>query len=517
MNKFPDNWIKTTLSEIAHINMGQSPDGKYTNYESNGLPLVGGAADFQGNVIDASRYTSRPTKVSKVGDLIICIRATIGKVAFSDQIYCLGRGVAGITPYVDAKWLFYKLLESANDLDEAGTGTTFKQIDKKTLENWPIILPPLAEQKRISEKIDSLMFRIEQLDVFLSHILGMLEKYKASILSSAFKGDLTAQWRKNKNQNDPKSVFLKSAVLGLTYGTSSKSYPSGKVPVLRMGNIQDGKLNWDKLAYTSDVKEIEKYYLTPGDVLFNRTNSPELVGKSALYDGENEAIFAGYLIRIKCSENLLPSYLTFCLNSPEGKAYCQKVKVDGINQSNINAKKLAEFELPLPSIAEQEEIVRLVNQSIASIDYLRQLTIEAISLMPRLNQSILTKAFCGELIEPDVNDKSALLQLKDIQKQKKSSKTIIPKTAQEFFSSETFMNKKLIDVLSENSDWVDAQEAFRLCGITKTSNTEEIEGVYADLRLLDLQGLLLIDPVRDTDGNKIYDRIKLKKQDNHAS
>jgi type I restriction enzyme S subunit len=78
-----------------------------------------------------------------------------------------------------------------------------------------------------------------------------------------------------------------------------------------MGNIQDGRLDWSDLVFTSEPKEIEKYRLESGDVLSNRTNSPELVGKTALYKGERKAIFAGYLIRIRCGHELVPDALGF--------------------------------------------------------------------------------------------------------------------------------------------------------------------------------------------------------------
>ena len=87
-----------------------------------------------------------------------------------------------------------------------------------------------------------------------------------------------------------------------------------------------------------------------------------------MYHGEREAIYAGYLIRVRCTELLLPDYLGYCLNSPSGRDYCWRVKSDGVSQSNINAKKLAAFPLILPSIEEQREIVRRVEELFAIAD-----------------------------------------------------------------------------------------------------------------------------------------------------
>jgi type I restriction enzyme S subunit len=121
------------------------------------------------------------------------------------------------------------------------------------------------------------------------------------------------------------------------YGSATKSKETGKVPVLRMGNIQNGRFDWDDLVYTSDAAEIKKYLLKKNDVLFNRTNSAELVGKTAIYKGEQPAIFAGYLIRINYKDDLLDGdYLTYYLNTRAAKVYGNSVRSFGVNQSNIN-------------------------------------------------------------------------------------------------------------------------------------------------------------------------------------
>ena len=139
-------------------------------------------------------------------------------------------------------------------------------------------------------------------------------------------------------------VKIGNLTFGVEYGTSAKSEKLGQVPVVRMGNIQNGRINWSDLVYTSNKVEIEKYLLKKDDVLFNRTNSPELVGKTAIYKGERPAIFAGYLIRInQLPELVVADYLNYFLNCPIAKIYGNSVKTDGVNQSNINGEKLKEL------------------------------------------------------------------------------------------------------------------------------------------------------------------------------
>ena len=136
-----------------------------------------------------------------------------------------------------------------------------------------------------------------------------------------------------------------------------------------MGNVQSGEICWDGLVYSNDDKEIEKFSLIKGDLLFNRTNSRELVGKTGLYKGERMSIYAGYLIRFHMAENISPEFSNFVMNSTLHNKWCNEVKTDAIGQSNINATKLSHFRFPLPPFSEQrtiatkvEELLDLCNQ-----------------------------------------------------------------------------------------------------------------------------------------------------------
>jgi type I restriction enzyme S subunit len=147
----------------------------------------------------------------------------------------------------------------------------------------------------------------------------------------------------------------------LDYGSSAKSSETGTVPVLRMGNLQGGEIDWDDLKFTDDATEIETYRLAPNTVLFNRTNSPALVGKTALYRGGRPAVFAGYLIRVALLPGVLPQYVNVWMNSPLAREWCVRVRQDGVSQSNISAGKLASLHLPVPPLAEQYRMVARVD------------------------------------------------------------------------------------------------------------------------------------------------------------
>jgi type I restriction enzyme, S subunit len=183
------------------------------------------------------------------------------------------------------------------------------------------------------------------------------------------------------------------------YGTSNKSIGEGEIPVLRMGNMQNGRIDWSDLKYSIDSKDNEEYLLRKEDVLFNRTNSPELVGKAVIYKGERPAIFAGYLIRLNQIREIMNGYyLNYFLNSVTAKKHGNTVKTDGVNQSNINGTKLVNYPIPLCSKKEQDQIVQEIESRLSVIEQLEQTIKENLQKAKALRQSILKKAFSGELV-----------------------------------------------------------------------------------------------------------------------
>lgn len=173
--------------------------------------------------------------------------------------------------------------------------------------------------------------------------------------------------------NGWKKVKLGDILTAVDYGTAAKSDAIGKYPVLRMGNLENGYLVWDDLVYSSSEEEYAKYELKKGDILFNRTNSRDKVGKTSIYRGERPSIFAGYLIRLKVNNECDPYYMNYCMNSKRFAEFCKSVRTDAIGQSNINAQVLQTYDFSLPPLEEQKKIAATLSVWDSAIEKMEKL------------------------------------------------------------------------------------------------------------------------------------------------
>lgn len=274
-------------------------------------------------------------------------------------------------------------------------------INQKQVSSIPFPLPPtLDEQQRIVNRIETLFAKLDEAKEKVQNVVDTFETRKASILHKAFTGELTKKWREENGVGDDswEEKTVGECCFSLKYGTSSKSESYGKIAVIRMGNLQKGEIIYDDLVYSNNEEDIRKYKLSKYDVLFNRTNSPEWVGKTSIYRGDIPAIYAGYLIKLDYDHEILNGcFLNFILNTPEAKDYCNSVKTDGVNQSNINAQKIGAFKIPVPSLLEQQEIVRILDIVFEKENQAKEAAIAVLEQIDLLKKSILARAFRGKL------------------------------------------------------------------------------------------------------------------------
>ena len=409
--KVPGNWIWTRVKYVLEVIMGQSPSGDETTDNESYTGLIGGAADMGEFYPNISRFTMKPTKLSQVGDVIVSIRATLGRPIFSDGEYCLGRGVAALrSKIVPNKLVRFFIVNSEEYMSTVASGTTFAQISKQDIEQMPFPLPPLAEQHRIVERIESLFEKLDRAKELAQNALDRFEIRKAAILHKAFTGELTAKWREENGVGLEgwEEKELREVVVGFKYGTSEKSYYSNSgVPVIRIPNISDGYIDFSDMKYLRT--EIFDNYdqLLSGDILIIRSNgSRDLVGKCALVEKLDRVYtYASYLIRIR-PKAINPRYLlslfqsTFVKNQLFNKAKSSA----GIN--NINSQELGQLRIPIPPFPEQQEIVRILDSLFEKEQRAKELA-DVVGKIDLMKKAILARAFRGELGTNEAGERAA--------------------------------------------------------------------------------------------------------------
>ena len=365
--------------------------------------------DFSGTIHISEKPSKTDMIIVQPGDLVIS-GTNVAKGAIA--VY---QGVEPVTAtihyssyifddsVVDLEYFKYFVKSPAfiETLKKQAKGGIKTEIKSKVFLPLEISLPDLPAQKQIVKRISVNLKRVNELAKEIETQKGYAKQLRRNILQDAIEGKLTADWRKEHpvQKGNPdydaealfeliqkerevykkwkklppildaekpfelptgwKWVRLGEIAEGFMYGTSAKSSPFGTCPVLRMGNIQDGMIDWEKLVYSNNEEEISKYALRKFDLLFNRTNSREIVGKTAVYESDKQAIYAGYLVRFRIILSN-PYFINYVLNSPMHREWCNAMKTDALGQSNINAEKLKKFVLTLPPLAEQQRIVDIV-------------------------------------------------------------------------------------------------------------------------------------------------------------
>lgn len=265
----PDGWQWATLDSVAEIIMGQSPSGEETTDDSSYTPLIGGAADIGDNCLSITRYTKKPTKLSEKDDVIICVRATLGKPIFSDNKYCLGRGVAALRPRkVSKDFLRYTLINCEQYLYDNANGTTFLQIASKPLKQMPFPLPPLDEQQRIVALLDELFDKLDEAKTLAQAVVDGSEFRRAAILHKAFIGELTKLWRDEHgiNLNRWQKKFLSDALIPSKQKTTDFSSSD-----LRYVGLENMEKNGGQISFQSaDEVRSTKNTFRVGNLLYGK-------------------------------------------------------------------------------------------------------------------------------------------------------------------------------------------------------------------------------------------------------
>lgn len=439
-----------------------------------------GQIDFSGTRFVSSEYFESLAAHRKPqrGDVLYTVTGSFGIpiLVDTDAPFCVQRHIAILKePQGIGARYAVNALRTADAMKQAtkvATGTAQKTVGLKQLRQIQIPVAPLPEQQRIVEAIESYFSRLDDAVATLDRVRRNLKRYRASVLQAAVEGRLVPteaelariggrsyepasvlldriqeerrrRWKESGKKAKyaepvaPETVELPELPEGwcwatvdqvsheVRYGTSSKTAESlaDGVPVIRMGNIVDGELRLDDLKYLpKDHDEFPGLLLEPGDLLFNRTNSAELVGKSAVFRREPASYsFASYLIQVRLLTGAIPEYLAAFINSFSGRSWVASVAVQQVGQANVNGSKLKSCIFPLPPLPEQVRIVAEIDRLLSVLKVSEQLAATNAARCARLRQSILKWAFEGKLADQDPNDEPASELLKRIRVEQAAS------------------------------------------------------------------------------------------------
>ena len=312
------------------------------------------------------------------------------------------------------------------------TGSAIRRLVLKQIRKAEVPLPPLSEQRRIVEKIEALATRSRRAREALDTLPALIDRYRQSILAAAFRGDLTTKGQVSDGRKLASDAGLypipqewKWAAMQdlVSFGPQNGLYlPKSKYgsghPILRINDFQDhSSATADEFRKVELSKfEQEVYGLSVGDIVINRVNAPSHLGKCMVVSERHvPAVFESNMMRLRVKGNVPARYVAYFLKSPEGRKALLSNAKWAVNQASINQGDVLATPIPIPAdSAEMMEIVNRIESALTKIEAFEAGMVSTFDRLATLDQSILAKAFRGELVPQDPNDEPASVLLERI-------------------------------------------------------------------------------------------------------
>ena len=401
------------LKECCTIIAGQSPESKYYNTEGIGIPFFQGKADF-GDVYPRIRvFCSQPTKIAEKDDILLSVRAPVGPTNLSPGKVCIGRGLTAIRPTtkLNLRYLLYYFKFFEVQLQQKGTGTTFKAITQDIIKNLEIPVPPIPEQERLVSKIEELFSKLDASVAELQTAKEKLKVYRQAVLKEVFEGafthhqmiDIDLDWVSVEETMTlptipPEWRYIALSKLGELGRGKSKHRPrndpalfeDGKYPFIQTGDVKAAKRYITTCAKKYGNFGLQQSKLWPKGTLCITIAAN--IAETAFLG--IDACFPDSIVGFTPSEYIIPEYIKHFIES-------QKVRLwafaPATAQKNINLDTLENLVVPYCSIEEQHQVVAEIESKMTVCDNIEE-TIEAtLQQTEALRQSILKRAFEGEL------------------------------------------------------------------------------------------------------------------------
>ncbi|EJH63370.1 restriction endonuclease subunit S [Vibrio cholerae] len=564
----PKSWIILPLSEVIQMQKGKKPHdlGEKSNLRT--VPYINIKA-FEKGIVTEYAPEQDAVYCTEKDVLLVWDGARAGLSGRGVNGYVGSTLVKVTSDIVEMNYLSYYFESIYSILNTQTKGVGIPHINPVVLNNLPFNLAPENEQARIVDKLEELFSELDEGVKELKAAQIKLSQYRQSLLKSAVEGSLTQQWRAEnsdrvqetgeqllarilkqrreqwqqqklvefaeKGKIPPKNwqdkypepvqpdttdlpelpegwVWASVAQLGSVQlgrqRTPSKMKGENPQKYIRAANITEQGINFnDVLEMDFTEKEIPIYQLKTGDVLLTEASgSPEHVGRPCIWpDVDGVYCFQNTVIRFQPSVISADfSFFIFYAYQKLGK-YIDVSGGVGIN--HLSAGKFSKIAVPLPSLVEQGVLVAEITAELDAIDRQTEATVLGLKQAEAQRKNILKSAFSGQLVPQEPNDEPASVLLEKI-KQEREALAQIPKPRKPSKPKKKVdLMNTLLEVLTVENNWIDAQDAFQKCGIVDGTSTDRIEEIYTELRKLEKAGKIEIQRQGD------FDQLKLIKQD----
>ena len=423
----PENWVWVRLGEVnkyvsKSVNPISEPDKIFELYS------VPSMADDYPEIIAGSDIGSSKQSVCKEDVLLCKINPRINRVwkvsQFTDnELIASSEWIIIRNNHINANYLMYcfqsKYFREFMLSNVSGVGGSLMRAQPKYVQTYPIPLPPLSEQQRIVESIEELFAKLDEAKERLQEVADSFAVRKVAILHKAFTGELTQQWRLENGVSDESWEEKKfdDCIEKMQNGLSKRKGDEGNnIGVLRLANLGEDDLVLDDLRYILLTEKEEKnYLLSKDDVIMIRVNgSKDNVARQIVINTDEKLSFCDHIIRIKYNPNIVARYVMYFSKTNAYRKYVEDNMVSSAGQNTISRKGLASLVIPLPSIEEQHEIVRLIDDLLARERSAQQAAEQALASIDLMKKSILARAFRGELGTNKASEASALELLRQV-------------------------------------------------------------------------------------------------------
>lgn len=395
LGEIPNEWKIKKLSDVSEIIMGQSPNSNSYNNDGIGIAFFQGKTEFGRINPIVKKWCSNPTKISKPLDILISVRAPVGAVNINNIEACIGRGLGAIrqNEFSNYRYLYYAIQQFQDFLLKSAQGSTFEAINSNDLKSLKIPIPSLGEQEKIAEILSVVDEQIENTE----KLIQKNQKLKKGLMQQLLtKGIGHTEFKKTELGEIPDEweiKNMKSIVKSTQLGTNTLGKNELGIPMLKMGNLEIGGFNFDKLEYITkdELNENLEFILKTGDFLFNTRNTLELVGKSAVWNNKLDlAIFNSNIMRIKYCNEINSFYMGYYFASSIGWKELKAISTGTTSVAAIYTKDLMNTKVIVPPLKEQEKIVEILSTVDEQIENTKKLIQKNQELKKGLMQQLLT-------------------------------------------------------------------------------------------------------------------------------